>query len=204
MFGVEGFRMTEKIKAADVEQFIIEYSEKNGYAPSMQDVADGVGVSKSTAYKYINQLVADGAITYAGTRSITSTKTQTQEIRVPVLGSIACGIPKFAEENIEFYIRLPVSLFGHGHFFILRASGESMIDAGIDDGDLVLIKYQNYANAGQIVVALVGDDATLKRYFPEPKRRRIRLHPENSEMDDLYVKGCDIQGIAVTVFKDLE
>ena len=121
----------------------------------------------------------------------------------PILGSIACGIPKFAEENIEEYVKLPVSLFGSGDFFILKAYGDSMIESGIADGDLVLIRQQNSAEEGQIVVALVEDEATLKRYYPEPKQHRIRLHPENSQMDDIYVDNCEIQGIAVKVLKDL-
>ena len=125
-------------------------------------------------------------------------------IHFPILGRIACGIPKFAEENIEEYVRLPVALFGKGNFFILRAYGDSMIEAGIDDGDLVLIRQQNYADEGQIVVALMEDDATLKRYYPEPENQRIRLHPENSRMDDIYVDYCEIQGVAVKVLKDLE
>ena len=122
---------------------------------------------------------------------------------VPVLGSVACGVPKYAEENIEEYVRLPVSLFGRGDFFILRANGDSMIEAGIDNGDLVLIRQQNTAETGQIVVALMEEEATLKRYYPEPQWGRIRLHPENSMMTDIYVDSCIIQGVAVKVLKDL-
>lgn len=78
-----------------------------------------------------------------------------------------------------------------------------MIEANIDDGDLVVIKQQNYAEPGQIVVALMDDEATLKRYYPEPEKRRVRLHPENSTMRDIIVKDCIIQGVAVKVLKDL-
>ena len=120
-----------------------------------------------------------------------------------VLGSVACGVPRFAEENIEEYVRLPVSLFGSGDFYILRAVGDSMIGVGIDDGDLVLVRQQNYAEAGQIVVALVEDEATLKRYYPEPENKRVRLHPENDSMSDIYVDECLIQGVAVKVIKNL-
>ena len=122
----------------------------------------------------------------------------------PILGKVSCGVPKFAEENIEEYVRLPVALFGRGQFFILRANGDSMIEADINDGDLVLIRQQNYADEGQIVVALMDDEATLKRYYPEPEKQLIRLHPENSRMDDIYVSDCIIQGVAVKVLKDLE
>ncbi len=96
-----------------------------------------------------------------------------------------------------------VALFGRWQFFILRANGDSMIDADIYDGDLVLIRQQNYADEGQIVVALMEDEATLKRYYPEPENHRVRLHPENELLDDIYVDDCIIQGVAVKVIKDL-
>ena len=197
-------RSKDKTLMSAIEMFVSDYSDSNGISPTMQEVADGVGSSKATVQRYIAQLCDDGILDYSGYRTMTSTKTKAAAIRVPVLGTIACGIPKFAEENIEEYVRLPVALFGKGNFFILRAYGDSMIEAGIDNGDLVLIRQQNYADEGQIVVALMEDEATLKRFYPEPKKHRIRLHPENSRMDDIYVDNCEIQGVAVKVLKDLE
>lgn len=197
-------RSKDKTLMAAIEKFVSDYTDSNGISPTMQEVADGVGSSKATVQRYIAQLCDDGILDYSGYRTMTSTKMKAAAIRVPVLGTIACGIPKFAEENIEEYVRLPVALFGKGNFFILRAYGDSMIEAGIDNGDLVLIRQQNYADEGQIVVALMEDEATLKRFYPEPKKHRIRLHPENSRMDDIYVDNCEIQGVAVKVLKDLE
>lgn len=197
-------RSKDKTLMAAIEKFVSDYTDSNGISPTMQEVADGVGSSKATVQRYIAQLCEDGILDYSGYRTMTSTKTKAAAIRVPVLGTIACGIPKFAEENIEEYVRLPVALFGKGNLFILRAYGDSMIEAGIDNGDLVLIRQQNYADEGQIVVALMEDEATLKRFYPEPKKHRIRLHPENSRMDDIYVDNCEIQGVAVKVLKDLE
>lgn len=197
-------RSKDKTLMAAIEKFVSDYTDSNGISPTMQEVADGVGSSKATVQRYIAQLCEDGILDYSGYRTMTSTKTKAAAIRVPVLGTIACGIPKFAEENIEEYVRLPVALFGKGNFFILRAYGDSMIEAGIDNGDLVLIRQQNYADEGQIVVALMEDEATLKRFYPEPKKHRIRLHPENSRMNDIYVDNCEIQGVAVKVLKDLE
>lgn len=197
-------RSKDKTLMAAIEKFVSDYTDSNGISPTMQEVADGVGSSKATVQRYIAQLCDDGILDYSGYRTMTSTKTKAAAIRVPVLGTIACGIPKFAEENIEEYVRLPVALFGKGNFFILRAYGDSMIEAGIDNGDLVLIRQQNYADEGQIVVALMEDEATLKRFYPEPKKHRIRLHPENSRIDDIYVDNCEIQGVAVKVLKDLE
>jgi repressor LexA len=149
-----------------------------------------------------------GMIDYAGARNIITKKKRistTASISVPLLGAVSCGIPKFAEGNIEEYVQLPVSLFGKGEFFLLRANGDSMIEAGIDHGDLVLVRCQNHAKSGQIVVALIGDDeATLKRFYPEPGKGIIRLHPENSKLDDIIVEDCVIQGVAVHVLKDLQ
>lgn len=189
---------------SDIERFINDFSDTNGYAPTLDEIASGTGYPKTTVHRYVTQMRENGTLDYNGHRSLTSAKTKTAAVRVPILGEIACGIPKYAEENIEEYVKLPVSLFGNGNFFILRAYGDSMIEAGIEDGDLVLIKQQNVADDGQIVVALIDDEATLKRFYPEPKKHRIRLHPENSHMDDIIVDHCEIQGVAVKVFKDLE
>ena len=190
-----------------LEEFIDEYVEKNQIAPTLTEISTGVGLPLSTVGRYISYMREQGVIDYEGRRSIRTRQTKkmnNESVKVPVLGSVSCGVPKLAIENIEEYIRLPVALFGRGDFFILRANGNSMIEAGIDDGDLVLVREQNYADPGQIVVALMDDEATLKRFYPEPEKRRIRLHPENSALKDIYVKECIIQGVAVKVLKDLE
>lgn len=190
-----------------LEHYIDGYREENGVAPSIREIESELGISKSTVSRYLSFMREQGMIEYEGPRRINTKKaqqTRNETIKVPVLGAISCGIPKFAEENIEEYIRLPVALFGRGDFFILRAYGDSMIDANIEDGDLVLIRQQNHADPGQIVVALMEDEATLKRYYPEPEHHRVRLHPENSSMEDVYVPYCTVQGVAVKVLKDLE
>lgn len=197
-------RSKSKSLKTDIERFVNEYTDRNGFSPTMQEVADGVGTSKATVYRYIVQMREEGVIDYTGFRTISTTMTKAPVSRASILGNVACGIPKLAEENVEGYVRLPVEIFGEGDFFILRASGESMVDAGIDDDDLVLIRKQNHADKGQIVVALMEDEATLKRFYPEPKKHRVRLHPENEDMDDIYVDNCEIQGVAVMVLKNLE
>lgn len=191
----------------NIEKAINNYKDDNGGAsPSVREIAAEVGVNYSTVSRYLKQMKEDGIIEYGGHRNIStreSRSTSEATVKVAVLGTVACGIPSFAEENIEEYVRLPIALFGRGDFYILRASGNSMINVGIDDGDLVLIRQQNYADAGQIVVALIEDEATLKRYYPEPENRRVRLHPENDSMSDLYVDNCMIQGVALKVLKEL-
>lgn len=186
--------------------FIDDYREEHGVSPTNQIIASGTGVSTATVSRYLQDLRKEGKIDYKGHRGIITPKMKEEKestVLVPLLGSIACGIPKYAEGNIEKYIPLPVSLFGKGDFFLLHAKGNSMIDAGINNGDLVLIKKQNAAEPGQIVVALIDEDATLKRFYPEPKKKLIRLHPENKEMNDIYVEHCIIQGIAVNVLKNI-
>ena len=91
---------------ADIEKYVCEFNDRYGYSPTLQEIADGVGISKATASRYVNKMCEDGIFDTAGRRSITSAKTKVQSIRVPVLGAIACGIPKFAEENIEEYVKL--------------------------------------------------------------------------------------------------
>ncbi len=123
--------------------------------------------------------------------------------RAPVLGSIVCGSPELTEEDFEEFVALPVALFGEGDFFVLRTHGHSMVDAGIDEGDMVVVRKQDHANCGDIVVALVGNETTLKTYYPEPESKRIRLHPENAGMEDIIVRACNIQGVAKHVIKKL-
>ena len=190
-----------------LERYIDTYTDSHGVSPSTREIAAGTGLSLATVSRYLSYMRENGMIDYVGQRNIITQRkrmTSTGSNKVPLLGAVSCGIPKFAEGNIEEYVQLPTALFGKGDFFLLRASGDSMIEAGIDNGDLVLIKHQDHAEPGQIVVALIGDDeATLKRFYPEPQNGIIRLHPENPALDDIIVENCSIQGIAVHVMKSL-
>ena len=189
-----------------LENFINEYTIENGRSPSNRDMASGTGLSTATVSRYLQYMREQGMLDYDGQRNIRTLRQQKMSgamVEVPILGTIACGIPNLAEENVEEYVQLPVSVFGKGNFYLLHANGESMIDAGIEDGDLVLVSKQNYADEGQIVVALIDDETTLKRYYPEPQKHRVRLHPENKTMKDIYAENCIIQGVAVKVLKDL-
>ncbi|MBR4474952.1 MAG: repressor LexA [Oscillospiraceae bacterium] len=197
-------RSKSKETIAEIEQFVRDQNDRYGRSPTMQEIGDAVGISLATAYRYIKAMEKDGLIDYCGVRGITAAKSRPEQTGLPVIGQVACGTPILAEENVEEYVRLPVSLIGRGKFFILRAKGNSMINVGIEENDLVIVRQQDTADPGQIVVALIDDEATLKRYWPEPENRRIRLQPENSEMDDIYVDCCQIQGVAVRVLKNLE
>ena len=196
-------------RASAIECFINEYCSMYGTAPSVQDIADHLGLGKTTVYYHLKRMEEEGRIESRGSRGyFTVEQLADRNVTVaPIVGRIACGTPLYAAENIEEYIRLPETLFGKGDFFFLRAKGRSMINVGIDSGDLVLIRRQDTAEPGQIVVALDidKDEATLKRYFPEPEKGRIRLHPENPDEKDIYmsIERCRIQGVAVKIIKDL-
>ena len=191
-----------------IEAFIDDYRDATGVIPTMPEIAAGVGLSTGTICKYIAHMRQQGIIEYdGGQRTITTKKGLADKsafIYVPKLGRISCGIPKFAEENIEEYVKLPVSLFGRGDFFILEAYGDSMINAGIDEGDLVLVRQQSTADYNQIVAALIDDEATLKRFRPQLDGT-IRLHPENDRLEDIVVEAsqCVIQGVVVKILKDV-
>jgi repressor LexA len=189
-----------------ISEYIEDYWRRYGVSPTTRAIADGTGLSNSSVSRYLQYMREQGMVDYQGHRCLRTKKQITEDsgrTSVPLLGAVACGVPKLAEENIEEYVDLPVSLFGRGPFFLLRAAGESMVNAGISPGDLVLVRAQDTAEPGQIVVALMDTEATLKRYYPEPEKKRIRLHPENDSMEDIYVSDCVIQGVAVKVFKDL-
>lgn len=189
-----------------IERFIENYYESTGGSPSIRDISEGTGIPTTTIHRYISEMKENGTLEYRGHRSIMTAKAREVSRKVekiPVLGSVACGLPKFAEENIEGYYYMPQELIGHGKFYYLTAVGDSMIEAGIHEGDLILVRQQPTVETGQIVIALIGEEATMKRFYPEPEKHRIRLHPENSQMDDIYVDDCEIQGIAVKLMRDI-
>ena len=189
----------------DIIRCIEEYQFENRRTPTMAQIAEAVGTVQSNVYKYLLEMEQRGMIRRHGREiEVHSGVLPSPEVnRAPVLGTLACGLPEYAEENFEEYIPLPVALFGQGDFFLLHAKGESMIEAGIEDGDLVVVRKQSTAEEGDIIVALVENETTLKRYYRDKKHRCIRLHPENSKMKDIYVQDCTIQGVAQNVIKTL-
>lgn len=188
-----------------IKKYIEKVYEESGRTPSVREIATEVGCSYSTVSRYLTEMMSRGLIAREDGMYETEAiaKMTLETVPVAVVGSVSCGPLTFAEENIEEYIKLPTSLLGQGKFFILHASGQSMIGAGIEDGDLVVVRQQETAESGQIVVALVEDEVTLKRFFPDPQNGCIRLHPENRRMKDIIVDNCQIQGVAVKVLKDL-
>lgn len=191
----------------EIKQFAEKYYMTFGQSPTVREIAVEVGVGKSTVQRYLERLRDSGEIEYDGRRGIKTELTQkvnTDAVNVGLVGEVSCGPMTFAEQNITDYFQLPSSMLGNGEFFMLRANGDSMINAGIDSGDLVIIKRQSTANEGDIVVALLDDETTLKRFYKDVKNQRFILHPENDELSDIIVEGnLIIQGVAVKVIKDL-
>lgn len=188
-----------------INEYVEQFYLNNGVSPSIGKIAIALGIGKTTAYRYLIEMADKGLITYDGQtiETIVTNKINGNNNSVPILGAVSCGLPELEEENIEEYISLPTAIFGKGDFFILHADGESMIEAGIDNGDLVVVKKQNEANEGDIVVALVDNQSTLKRFYRDHKNHKIILHPENKTMNDIIVNECFIQGVACHVIKTL-
>ena len=197
-------------KSEELMKKILDYAEQfqmlNHRSPYTSEIADTLGIVKSTVYKYLVEMNNRGMLSYHNGEIVTERTNKISSLTKPaaVLGSVSCGMPQLEEEYVEEYVSLPVSLFGEGEFFILRASGDSMIGAGINSGDMIVIRKQNTAAEGDIVVALVDNESTLKRFFLDTERRCVRLHPENQKYPDIYTQNCTVQGVAVHVIKSLQ
>lgn len=194
---------------SEILDFINESFFDRREIPSVQEIADHIGIAKSSASRYLTEMETRGIVRRNGSFYGLETNKMSKAMKriniVPIVGDIACGTPILAEENIESYLTISGDFLGQGEFFALRAHGDSMINVGINDGDYVVIKKQSTAYEGQIVVAMVNNgDCTLKRYFRDKANRKIRLHPENDDMEDMYYSKIEIQGIAVKVIKNID
>lgn len=187
----------------DIVRYVNDYCSEYGRGPSSTMVAEKFNLSRAGAFNYLAYLEEKGRLAKDYNNSyISNALSQSNDTtEVPLLGYIPCGPLEEIIENAEAYIRLPRSLTGSGKYFLLRAHGESMINAGINDGDLVLIEQSKNAEVGNIIVALVDNEVTLKRLKYNEEKQAYYLHPENEKLDDIYVKNLTIQGIAKKVIK---
>ena len=184
--------------------FVNDFYRDNYRSPSVRQVSSGINMSRSAVHRYLLSMTEKGLIDYDGETIVTEQvrKISGETVPVGIIGSIPCGSLSLEEEAIEEIVNLPVSLFGRGELFLLHARGDSMIGAGIDDGDLVLIRKKEEANNGDIVVAYIeGEGNTLKRY--KQYGNTVFLHPENPKYRDIPLLNCKIQGIAISVIKSL-
>ncbi|MFM8561258.1 MAG: transcriptional repressor LexA [Solirubrobacterales bacterium] len=203
----------------EIFDFIRSYSEKNGYPPTVRDIGKAVGLaSSSTVHAHLSNLEKLGVLRRDPTkpralelldRATRSAGSAVQgaidKVRpggLPVVGAVAAGSPVLAEENIEEYVQVPAAAGGEDGEYVLRVKGQSMIDAGILEGDFVVVRPQDDASDGEIVVAMVGDDeATVKRFFRESDH--IRLQPENPAMQPIRTKDVQVLGRVVGLFRSV-
>ena len=204
----------------DLLKFIEKQVAELGYAPSVREIGKAVGLSSTaTVHAYLAKLEEKGYIKkenqkgrtlrlLKGTNKKNDSEQQEKTfysgrelVDVPVVGKITAGAPILAVENITDSFLIPVDFVGNSESFMLTVSGESMIEAGILDGDYILVKRQNVARNGEIVVAMIDDEATVKTFYME--NGHIRLQPENSTMEPIIVPNCQVLGKVVGVFRKL-
>lgn len=194
-------------KEKQVYDYITETIRRMGYSPSVRDIQHDLGIkSTSTVHSYLNRLEEKGYILKENGKSRTlrvdSLGHEPQRtVRVPILGRVAAGMPILAVENCDGYIDFPITRgsYAPNELFALRVRGESMIEAGILDGDTVIIRKVNYAENGEIVVALVEDEATVKTFYKE--NGHFRLQPENASMEPIIVDSVYILGKVISVMR---
>lgn len=219
-------RKTEELtfRQKQILRYITKQIEENGYAPSVREIGRAVGLSSTaTVHTYLKQLEelkyikkenqkgrtlrilkdeADLHVPYIPGKEPTKAFYNKKEmVDVPVVGKITAGAPILAVENVTDTFPIPLEFVGNSQSFMLKVRGESMIEAGILDGDLILVRRQNVAENGQIIVALIDDEATVKTFYKE--KDYIRLQPENSTMDPIIVPDCKILGKVIGVFRKM-
>jgi len=205
----------------EIWQFLVEYVDGHGYPPTVREIGEAVGLaSPSTVHAHLANLERAGllrrdptkprALELVGNRRREPSREapparEADVVRLPLLGQIAAGAPLLAEENVEDELVVPEPL-GRGADFLLRVKGDSMVEAGILDGDTIVVQRQQDASNGDIVVALAGDDeaadeATVKTFYRE--NGRIRLQPENSSLEPIYADHVQVLGRVIGVFRSL-
>ena len=203
-----------------IYDFIRSYSDEHGYPPSVREIGAAVGLaSPSTVHMHLKALEEQGLIKRDSKKPRTievmgkqAPETQTRlasvsqqlndnVIRLPLVGRVAAGVPILAEQNVEETLALPTSVVGDASSFILRVRGDSMINAGIFDGDYIVVREQRDAHDGEIVVALIDDSATVKTFYRE--RDRVRLQPENDTMEPIYATNPVILGRVTALIRSL-
>lgn len=185
-----------------VREFNIAYQQEHGITPSYRQIMHALNLgSLATVRRYVMELENQGVLKRSEIgKIIPMPKLEKGNfVLAPLVGSIVCGIPNPSEENYEDTYALPTDIFGKGHLFMLHAEGNSMIEAGISPGDLLVLRKQDSADDGEIIVALVDGETTLKRLYH--RNGKIILHPENRRMKDIVVDKCDVQGVLVSCIK---
>ena len=202
-------RSKDTILKKEIYDFVNGWKRDYGTSPSLKKIADQMQVSRTTVYRYLKEMSEDGVLDYYGEGIDTKELNGTNMNLAPaiIVGSIPCGEAQSEEQYVEAYVNLPTALFGKGEFYILRAKGDSMEDAGIAEGDLVIILRQPTAEVGDIVVALDDEQQnTLKRFDGFDEKGRAILEYMNEDVytgKQIIVKELTVQGVAKHVLKSL-
>ena len=174
---------------------------ESGVYPTFQQIATAVGLSVPQTYRYVDELIKRGDLEKNGRYGDLQTKEIVNSLcshnRLPIVGEVACGTPILAEENIECDVTFSRELLGNGQFFILRAKGDSMINARIHDGDIVFVKKTDIVENGEIAVVIIDDEATLKRFFYYREQNLVILKPENPKYQDIILTGEQLNQVRV-------
>ena len=193
-------------KQTQIYNFLIEFTKSKGYPPSVREICQAVSLeSTSTVHGHLKRLEKKGLIYRDPTKpralEIVELSNEEKElIDIPIVGKVTAGMPILATENIEDMFQIPINYVKHNNdLFILKVTGDSMIEAGILDGDLAIIEQKNVATNGDIVVALIENEATIKRFFKE--NGFIRLQPENKNYEPIIVEDCSILGKLVGIYR---
>lgn len=195
-------------KQKEVYDFLLEFTKTNGYPPSVREICKAVSLkSTSTVHGHLKRLEKKGLIYRDPTKpraivinEISLNNNAISTLKIPIVGNITAGMPILATENIDGSFEISLNSIKHdNNLFALKVQGHSMINAGINDGDLAIIEQCNFVDNGKIVVALINDEATLKTFYKE--KNHIRLQPENNSMEPIIVKDCSILGVLVGIFR---
>ncbi|MGG5461652.1 transcriptional repressor LexA [Clostridium sp. B9] len=193
-------------KQSQIYNFLLEFTKSKGYPPSVREICQAVSLkSTSTVHGHLKRLEKKGLIYRDPTKpralEIVELSTEEKElIDIPIIGKVTAGMPILATENIEDMFQIPLNYVKHNNeLFILRVTGDSMIEAGILDGDLAIIEQKNVASNGDIIVALIENEATIKRFFKEDGY--VRLQPENKNYEPIIVPDCSILGKLVGIYR---
>lgn len=196
--------MLDKRKLDDVLQFINEYTDENGFPPTVREICARLQIkSTATAYDYVNRLKEMGMLQKTAGKKRAVAVTNTNSVRVPLIGTVTAGTPILAAENYEGYYTLPTAEFRGDDLFLLTVKGDSMIEAGIFSGDKIVVRKQDTAENGDIVVAMFDDGieegATVKRFFR--RDGKFILHPENSALSDYVLNEVIILGKVIGLLR---
>ena len=206
--------MNNNKNAEKIYNFIVKFKSEKGFIPSVREIGGALGLSStSTIAYYLDRLEKDGKIKRSGNKNRAIEIIQNEQntfkiaqnnddfVDIPLVGQIAAGTPILAIQNVEDNFKIPTNLFHGEDLFMLKVKGTSMINAGINSGDFVIVKKQNDAENGEIVAAMWNDEATVKRLFKE--KNQIRLQPENDALSPIYLDSVEILGKVVGLIRKM-